>query len=47
MRIVALLVFTAAICFFSLSFSFAQVSLLWESPTTLGDKGALYAPDGN
>ena len=24
--------------------SFAQVSLLWESPSTLGDKGALYAP---
>ncbi len=44
MRIISFFVLTVISCLFAASVGFAQVSLLWESPATLGDKGALYAP---
>lgn len=44
MRIVLPSVLLIIGCFVATSSGFAQVSLLWESPSTLGDKGVLYAP---
>ena len=43
MRVI-LPVFITLSYFGTTSLGLAQVSLLWESPSTLGDKGALYAP---
>jgi hypothetical protein len=43
MRIVSMCTLTLVVYIAATTLGFAQVSLLWESSATLGDKGALYA----